>query len=66
MIISNNINDIRAAGEAWLRAKLEQDELQLADYPRPLKVIQRKTIGYFRGQINKHGFWKALYREIRP
>ncbi len=41
MYIPSNIQDCESAGKAWLSAKLEEDELALFDYDRPLKEMPR-------------------------
>lgn len=66
MIISNQLNDAKAAQAAWLEKRLILDEIHLPDYDRPIKEIKEKVPSRFKTQIMKHGFLSACFREVAP
>ena len=64
--ISNKIQDAKAAQAEWLRQRLFLDEMNLPDYPRPLKKITTKSVGPFGKLVTKYGFAGAALRFIAP
>jgi hypothetical protein len=62
MIINTKFITVQQAGRACLKRQLEIDEVNLPDYPRPLKKIKGTHKNYFQTQAAKYGFVMAVVR----
>lgn len=66
MLISNKIQDRYSASQAWLKRRLELDDLELPDYKRPLKEMKEKRPTRFKSQVIKYGIITAFFKEVIP
>jgi hypothetical protein len=62
MIPVSKINDCYTASQVWLRAKLEQDDLALPDYERPLKRLPRMP-NFLKCKVAAKAFAAEVYQE---
>lgn len=66
MFINTKFITVQQAGRACLKRQLEIDEVNLPDYPRPLKKIKGTHKTYFQKEAGKHGFIMAVIRSNLP